>query len=61
MTIPKRDKRKKRGRPKGSLKAPLGPPKDKMMRAYTHRCPYCGEKTFSTMCPSCGRVTVINK
>ena len=41
-------KLKKRGRPKGSVKAPLSPPQDKMIQvAPTRKCPKCGRTTKS--------------
>ncbi len=55
MTIPKRDKRRRRG-----LQAPAYPSEDKMVRVFPRFCPICDQGAFSARC-DCGRVTVITK
>ena len=65
MTIPKRDKRRKRGEksplPQPQIEAYVSPSADKMVRTpfpfWTRVCPYCGQGSLSTIC-KCGRLTV---
>lgn len=61
MTIPKRDKRRKRG---GGVKALPLPPANKAILEHfatknTRRCEWDYTKTNSIYCPKCGRITRI--
>ena len=62
MTIPKRDKRRKRGELKDSPFSSIAdkvvefPIVDRMIRNYPRTCPYCGQGSYSTIC-KCGRLT----
>jgi hypothetical protein len=65
MTIPKRNKRRRRvkspplpqeNKVEEIMKTLEKPKMDKMIR----KCPYCEKETYSTRC-NCGRITVINK
>ncbi len=61
MTIPKRDKRKRRVE-----KSLAYPPSNKMVEYpevqkaihYPRTCPFCGQGSYSTIC-KCGRLTRI--
>ena len=64
MTIPKRDKKKKKYT-RREEKAPASPPVNKAIlepvRKKSRQCDYCLTFSDSIYCPRCGKVTNLNR